>query len=310
MITQTTANVPNLNQVNTNYKAGGAASAPAPAAGGQQDSYTPSTDAGEQPVSYKQMLAASAGGTGGTQQTAAGGSTKAKSNTLTIGKDDYGVDASGNKIDPSKLAKSPVTSSNPQLQNNLNYLYSTKTGKAELDAIAKDHPGTTVQMGGAKDPNGHAWGKTGAVTVTKDGKDTIYMNPTMTRANNPKDNAALLAHEGWHVLSPNKNTLSQEKTADDLRNSVNKELQGNYGDEWAKTKGFDSVTWPAEDGNIYREDYHEYDGQKNKPAIGDIAAEGKAASDMGIPVDSDVKDQGDRIFNEESGGQSTTVEKK
>ncbi len=32
-----------------------------PAAGGQQDSYTPSTDAGDQPVSYKQMLAASAG---------------------------------------------------------------------------------------------------------------------------------------------------------------------------------------------------------------------------------------------------------
>ena len=71
MITQTTANVPNLNQVNTNYKAGGSAAAPAPTAGGQQDSYTPSTDAGEQPVSYKQMLAASAGGTGGTQQTAA-----------------------------------------------------------------------------------------------------------------------------------------------------------------------------------------------------------------------------------------------
>jgi hypothetical protein len=125
MITQTTANVPNLNQVNANYKAGGGAPAPAGGAGAQ-DSYTPSADIGQQPVSYKQMLAASAGG--GQTQAAAGGGTQTKE--LKIGKDDYGVDASGNKIDPSKLAKAPVSSDNAQLQNHLNYLYSTKTGKA------------------------------------------------------------------------------------------------------------------------------------------------------------------------------------
>ncbi|MFN8612406.1 MAG: hypothetical protein U0931_32975 [Vulcanimicrobiota bacterium] len=305
MITQTTANVANLNQVNTNYRTGGAASSPTQG-GGQQDSYVPSSDLGEQPVSYKQMLAASAGGSGGTQQAAAGGG-GSKSKSITIGKDDYGVDASGNKIDPSKLAKSPVTSSNPDLQNQLNYLYSTKTGKAELDAIAKEHPGTNVVMGG---PKGYKWGKgQGGVTIHDDktGKDTIYINPAVANKSNPKENAGLIAHEGWHVLSPYKNTLAQEKTADDLRNSVTKELSGNYGDQWAKTKGFDSITWKDDGGQIYRDDYHEYDGmaKSRRPAVGDTSAEGAAVGSRNIPLDNGVVAQGDQIFGEESKGART-----
>lgn len=262
MITQTTANISNLNQVNANYRA---ASTPAPTRSTTQDSYTPSAAGGEdQPVSYKQMLAASAGSGPSNSAPAAAGGGGTKSKKVTIKSDDYGVDASGNKVDPSKLAKAPITSSNADLQNQLNYLYSTKTGKAELDAMAKDHPGTTVVMGG---PKGYKWGKDqGGVTIHDDKtqKDTIYINPAVAAKSNPMQGAGLIAHEGWHVLSPYKNTLAQEKTADDMRLSVTEELQTkNYGSEWAKSQGMTSVTWGSQDG-IYKADYHEYDGTRKQ----------------------------------------------
>jgi hypothetical protein len=156
----------------------------------------------------------------------------------------------------------------------------------------------------------YKWGKDqGGVTIHDDktGKDTIYINPSYAQKANPKDGAALLAHESWHVLSPYKNTLAQEKVGDDMRNSVDKELMKNYGDDWAKTKGFDSVAWPKEDGRVYKEDFHEYDHlpKARRPAVGDISAEGAVAARVGIPLDPDVVKQGDEIFTKEADGKRT-----
>lgn len=43
----------------------------------------------------------------------------------------------------------------------------------------------------------------------------------------------------------------------------------------------------------------------NKPAIGDISAEGTAAGSAGIPLDSGVVARGDAIFTQESKGKTT-----
>lgn len=273
----------NTNAVKTWYQAP-VMSRQCPVSQSPQDVYTPST-ASSGIVSYKDMLNAAKGG--------------ATANAIAA--NDYGVDDKGKALDPKTLAKAPITSTNEQMQSYLNFLYTTETGKAELDALKAEHPDAKVVVG---QPKGYNWGKDqGGVTIG----ETIYINPK-TMGNDPLDGAGLLAHEVWHALSPYKNSFAQEKTADDMRVAVTQDLEKkHYGEGWAKAHGGVGLAKDNVD-DIYADTFSEYDGGK-KPKAGDLAAESMAVESRKIPLPDKIVKHSDGLFNKKF-PKTTTAEVK
>ena len=211
---------------------------------------------------------------------------------LPVEPNDFGTDANGVDIDPKNLPEAPIHTRNPRVQKYLNFMYATKTGKQELDALAKKNPDIQVKVG---NPPERTFGEGDGGEYDKD-TNTIYLNPSSVREESPLAGAGMLAHEIWHALSPYKNSFAQEKTADDIRVSVSQQLEDKfYGPAWMSKNNYESIDWKND--SVYGADFTEYDGG-SKPPVGKPARELAAAKKLGIQLNKSVVRHGNQIFNE------------